>query len=143
MYERVLVPTDGSECAAAATDHAVAIADRFDATLHACYVVDTDAVAHAAPELSLDDLRETLREEGAAATTAVTERATAAGVETTETLLDGVPEDAILDYVDEAGIDLLVMGTHGRQGLDRYLVGSVTERLVRRSDVPVVTVRDD
>jgi len=141
MYERILVPTDGSECAAAATEHAVTIADRFDATLHACYVVDVDAVAHAAPELSLDDLRETLREEGAAATAAVAERAAESGVETVETVREGIPEEAIREYADEAAIDLVVMGTHGRQGLDRYLVGSVTERLVRRSDVPVVTVR--
>jgi len=126
----------------AATEHAVTIASRFDATVHACYVVDTNAVAHEAPELSRDALQDTLAEEGAAATAAVAERAREAGLNAVATRLDGVPEDAILDYADENGIDLLVMGTHGRSGLDRYLVGSVTERVIRRSDAPVVVVRE-
>ena len=75
MYEHVLVPTDGSDPAAAATEHALAIADRFDATIHALYVVDTDGIAHEAPGLGLDALRDALREEGDTATAAVEERA--------------------------------------------------------------------
>ncbi|MFW6434755.1 MAG: universal stress protein [Halovenus sp.] len=53
----------------------------------------------------------------------------------------GEPHQAILDYADD-GIDLIVMGTHGRTGLQRYLLGSVAEKVVRLFDVPVVTVRE-
>lgn len=54
----------------------------------------------------------------------------------------GIPVQAILTYVDERGIDVLVMGTHGRDGIRRYLLGSTTERVLRKSPVPVLTVRD-
>ena len=54
---------------------------------------------------------------------------------------EGVPHDTILEYAEEADVDVVVMGTHGRSGLDRYLLGSVTERVVRSAEVPVLTVR--
>jgi nucleotide-binding universal stress UspA family protein len=72
----------------------------------------------------------------------VIQQAEAAGVNTIEGVVaQGAPHQAILDYVDEHDIDLVVMGTHGRTGLDRYLLGSVTEKVVRLSDAPVLTVR--
>jgi nucleotide-binding universal stress UspA family protein len=141
MYDHVLVPTDGSDPAASATEHALAIAERFDATVHALYVVDVDGIAHEAPGLGLDALRDALREEGEAATAAVAERATDRGVDVTEAVIEGLAEDAIVDYAEENGIDLIVMGTHGRRGVDRYVVGSVTERVVRATDVPTLVVR--
>jgi len=53
----------------------------------------------------------------------------------------GEPYESVLDYADEHDIDIIVMGTHGRTGLDHHLLGSVTEKVVRTSDVPVLTVR--
>jgi nucleotide-binding universal stress UspA family protein len=59
-----------------------------------------------------------------------------------ETVLrQGAPHTTILEYADEADVDLIVMGTHGRSGIHRYLLGSVTERVVRTADAPVLTVR--
>jgi nucleotide-binding universal stress UspA family protein len=141
MYDEILVPTDGSDAAAAALDHAFAVADSFDATVHALYVVEAAAIAHEAPELPLDRLRETLRGEGETALDDLTTRASERGVDVTRALVEGIAEDAILDYVDDEDIDLVVMGTHGRHGLDRFLVGSVTERVLRRSAAPVLAVR--
>jgi nucleotide-binding universal stress UspA family protein len=143
MYDRILVPTDGSDPAMAATEHALAVAERFGATVHALYVVDTDGIAHEAPELGLDVLRDALHEEGETATGTVETRAEAQGVDVTAAVVEGIAEDAIVDYADEHGIDLIVMGTHGRHGVDRYLVGSVTERVVRRTDVPTLVVRGE
>jgi nucleotide-binding universal stress UspA family protein len=143
MYDHILVPTDGSDPATAATEHALAIADRFDATIHALYVVDVDGIAHEAPGLGLDALRGALREEGAAATAAVEDRADERGADATTAVVEGVAEDAIVHYADDHGVDLLVMGTHGRHGLDRHLVGSVTERVVRATDVPTLVVRGE
>ncbi|WP_251330086.1 universal stress protein [Haloplanus pelagicus] len=140
MYDDILIPTDGSDPAAAAFDHALDLAERFDATVHVLYVVETDSLSHEAPALAIEDLRETLRSEGEAILDDLCERATARGVAVTEAIVEGVPEDAILEYVADGGVDLLVMGTHGRHGLERYLVGSVTERVVRRADVPVLVV---
>jgi nucleotide-binding universal stress UspA family protein len=68
-------------------------------------------------------------------------RAAAAGVETVDPpVLRGTPHREIVDYAARSGTDLVAMGTHGRTGLDRYLLGSVTERVVRRSPTPVLAV---
>ena len=55
----------------------------------------------------------------------------------------GDPHETIIEYADDVDADVIVMGTHGRTGLDRRVLGSVTERTVRLSDVPVLTVRAD
>jgi nucleotide-binding universal stress UspA family protein len=62
-------------------------------------------------------------------------------IDTVASTVAGKPHEVILEYVDEHDIDIIVMGTHGRSGPDRYLLGSVAEKVVRLSDVPVVTVR--
>jgi nucleotide-binding universal stress UspA family protein len=66
---------------------------------------------------------------------------TQAGLTVVTEVVGGNPHEAILDYVADRGIDVVVMGTHGRTGLDRAVMGSVAERVVRRSPAPVLTVR--
>ena len=139
MYDDILVPTDGSPASDAAIDHAIDIADRYGARLHALYVVDGSAYStlEAGSEVVID----ALEAEGEQATDRVADAAAAAGVETTTTVTSGTAYRAIREYADEQAVDMIVMGTHGRKGLDRYLLGSVTERVVRTADVPVLTVR--
>lgn len=118
-YETVVVPTDGSRHAARAAALAVEIAGATGGTVHALHAADgrpSDPVAD------------------------VTARAATAGVDGTAAVRDGRPIRVIEDYVDGVGADLVVMGTHGRTGLDRRLVGSVTERAVRVLDAPVLSV---
>lgn len=138
MYDNILIPTDGSGGTRGAVDHAIDLATTYNATLHAFYVVDETIGADASVHAPLDALQEV----GKNAIDEVIRQAEAAGVETIEgTIAQGAPHQAILDYVDKQDIDLIVMGTHGRTGLDRYLLGSVTEKVVRLSEVPVLTVR--
>jgi nucleotide-binding universal stress UspA family protein len=140
MYDDILLPTDGSEGIAQAATHAEAIAERFDATVHVLSVVDTrNRFESPTSGLSTEAWKEAERERAEhAVETTVAALSDAVPVETD--VVEGVPKTAILDYVDE-GIDMVVMGTHGRTGLDHYLIGSVAEKVVRRSPVPVVTVR--
>jgi len=139
MYDAVLLPTDGSEGTRTAVEHAIDHAKRYDAALHAIYVVD--ARIGVARETTPDDIFEELEEQGRQAIEEVHTKARAADVETIEGVVArGDPHQAILDYVAAEDIDLIVMGTHGRTGLDHYLVGSVTEKVVRLADVPVMTV---
>ncbi|WP_135365436.1 universal stress protein [Halosimplex halophilum] len=140
MYEDILVPTDGSAGASAALDEAIDLAGQFGATVHSLYVVD---VASLGTEAGAVDVVESFEQMGENATEAAATRARDAGVEATGSVATGTPHRAILDYVDDNGIDLVVMGTHGRTGLERYLLGSVTEKVVRTAEVPVLTVRAD
>ncbi len=139
MYREILFPTDGGPASQAALDHALDHAERYDARLHTLYVVDTTAYA------SLDAGAETvisgLQQEGETALQAVAERAEDANVSVVSEIISGSPYKQLLEYAENTGIDLIVMGTHGRTGLDRYLLGSVTERVVRTADMPVLTVR--
>lgn len=136
VYERVLFPTDGSDGAEAATGHALELARRFDAPMHVLYVVDV-TVAHASDAYSGPTL-DALTASGESVVEAVRERAEAAGVDVTTTVTEGTPAKTIVETADPG--DVTVMGTHGRTGLDRYLVGSTTEKVVRTAGVPVVTV---
>jgi nucleotide-binding universal stress UspA family protein len=138
-YEDVLVPTDGSDGAAAATDLAVDVASTYGARLHALSVVDTMAMGL---DVRSDAVVDRLEAEARRAVEAVERRAADTAVTGTETAVEyGTPHGAIRSYVEANGIDLVLMGTHGRSGLERYLLGSVAEKTVRTSPAPVVTVR--
>ncbi|MBP2249787.1 universal stress protein [Halarchaeum nitratireducens] len=138
MYDDILVPTDGSPEAEAAVEHAVDIAATYGARIHALYVVDTSAYATLdATETVVEDLED----EGEVAVEYVTAAAEDAGVEAQGSVTTGNVHESITAYARANDIDLIVMGTHGRRGLDRVLVGSVTERVVRTADAPVLTVR--
>ncbi|MEF8757337.1 MAG: universal stress protein [Halobacteriales archaeon] len=139
MYDHILVPTSGVEEPTPAAERAIDLAERCGATVHALYVLESGRIPiQDGSQWVLDDLAGV----GEVALDRVEERARAAGVKTVETTkTEGVPHREILSYVEEAGIDLVVMDTHGRKGLDRYLLGSVTEKVVRTSPVPVLSVK--
>lgn len=141
-YDNVLVPTDGSERAAAAVGHALAVADAFGTTLHAVSVVNVGDIATGAETGIPPELLEELRNDAADATEAIASRAEAAGVDAVTEVLTGRPKHELLAYVADHGIDLVCMGTHGRTGLDRVLLGSTAEGLLRRAEVPVLTVSE-
>lgn len=138
-YENVLVPTDGSQTATNAGDTAVELTDRYDATLHILSVVDTQP-------LGFDVRSETIQNElEADAETAIGEietKATEPGLSSVQTSVEhGQPHQAIRTYVGENEVDLVVMGTQGRTGVGRLLLGSVTRRVLQTVPVPVITVQ--
>lgn len=134
MYDTILLPTDGTAGLDRAFDHAVALAGAFDAELHVLSVL-TEAETSAAADVG------SLRADRQSVLSSVASAARDDGIETETAIRAGVPHEAILEYVADAGVDLAVMATHGRTGMDRMLLGSVTERVVRSAPVPVVTVR--
>jgi nucleotide-binding universal stress UspA family protein len=139
MYDRILVPTDGSPEVDTVIDHAAGLAAAHDADLHAVYVVNTAGYAGLPGDGAVGGLDVMMNEQGE---TALDRAAEHAGDRLDErALVEGTPSTEIVDYADEANCDLIVMGTHGRGGIDRLLLGSVAERVVRTSSVPVLTVR--
>jgi len=139
LYTDILVPTDGSAGAAAAIGPAVDVASTYGARLHALSVVDTRLMG---VNVRSDTILDALEEAAQTALDTVEERATEASVSAVETSVEyGTPYQEIRSYVDEHEIDLAVIGTQGRSGIERYLLGSVAEKTVRTSPVPVMTVR--
>jgi nucleotide-binding universal stress UspA family protein len=140
MFDTILFPTDGSGGSEATFDHAIALADAHDATLHVLNVADTtvDSVTQIQGEVI-----DTLEHEGERIVDEAAERAHERGVSTVAEVLQGEPYRTIVDYAPARDVDLIVMPTHGRRGLERFLLGSTTERVVRLSEVPVLTVRPD
>jgi len=142
-YEHILVPTDGSDATREAVAHAVDLAAEHDATIHALYVVNSASFAGLPMDSSWESVASMLNEEGASALDDVESLADEHGVPVERALVDGNPSREIVRYAEEEGCDLVVMGTHGRGGIDRLLLGSVAEKVVRSSSVPVLTVRVD
>jgi len=140
VYANVLLPTDGSDAAAAAVPHAIELADRYGARLHVLYVADTTEYSTVTFE---DDVVDPLTKQGEAVVDDAVEKAEERTVEAVGVVQQGGAYETILEYVDDQDVDVIVMGTHGRRGLDRALLGSVTERVVRTADVPVLTVREN
>lgn len=137
MYDDILFPTDGSEASKATFPHAVSQAQAFDARIHALYVVDTTyAGVGAGGSKSVNSLRA----EGKKVLTEFEERLLDENVDVVPEIAEGDPFTQIKRYSDD-GIDMIVMGTRGRSGIEKYLLGSVTEKVVRTADVPVFTVR--
>jgi nucleotide-binding universal stress UspA family protein len=144
MIETVLVPFDGSPMAARALEYV--IDEHGEAAVHLLYVVDHVETSYEFDWTSLpgqwDNWTQEATGHGREILADARETAQDAGLNVTENeLVVGRPANGIVDYLDDHDIDLVVMGTHGRQGLSRYILGSVTERVLRRSTVPVTVVR--
>jgi nucleotide-binding universal stress UspA family protein len=140
LYDHILVATDGSDVMLPVVEHAAKLAREHDATVHALYVIDAAGFTDLPMESSWENLRQMLQEEGQNALDDV-ERRVGDDVAVEGVIREGSPSAEIVAYAEEAGCDLVVMGTHGRQGLDHFLLGSVAERVVRTAKVPVLTIR--
>ena len=144
VYERILVPVDGSTTAAAGMAAAIALAKGSGAKLMLLHVVD-EYPAFATPDLgaAIGPLIESLRECGKRTLAEAVSVAKAAGA-TPESLLvenfGGRVADAIAEQAEGWKADLVVMGTHGRRGVNRVLLGSDAELVVRNSPIPVLLV---
>jgi len=140
MFDDILVPTDGSENAMAALDHALVLAAAFDATIHGVYVVNITYAADFEGGLDSESVYQAMKTEGEAALADIEARCEAAGVNVVTDILEGRPASRIARYASENDVDLIAMGTHGRSGVSRLLLGSVTESVLRRTDRHVLTI---
>jgi nucleotide-binding universal stress UspA family protein len=141
MYDTILIPTDGSDVATTAARYGLALAERFDASVHVLSIVDpdrfvTDAVG------DVDDLIRRQRARLHDRARSVVDRIAAESAAPVEThVVEGRPSAVLASAIDDYDADLVAMGTHGRSGVDRYLFGSLAERTLRTAHVPVLAVR--
>lgn len=141
MYKAILIPTDGSTPAQEAVHHGIGLASAFDATVHALYVIETKAhyiftaAGHDPGEM------DEYRTYGEDLVKRVVDKAVEEGLDGEGAVRTGSVAQEIVSYADDNDIDCIVMGSQGRSGIDDYLVGSTTEKVVRTANVPVTTTR--
>jgi nucleotide-binding universal stress UspA family protein len=147
MYHRILVPVDGSDTSLRGLEHALGLARDQQASVRILNVIDERVLTTMMVEpvaVPIDDVLESMRADGRRALDKALARARAAGVqaEATQVASRGSPvSDVILAQAKRAKADVIVMGTHGRRGLNRLLLGSDAERVLRDARVPVLLVR--
>lgn len=140
MFATIVVPIDGSEPAAAAIDLALRMVKEQRAALSFIYVLEVEKLAIATvpvsmnPELIFEEARKAAEEILAGAKA----RAKKAGVEARVRLLEGDCVDSVLQFAHDGKSDLIVIGSHGRKGISRALLGSVAEGIIRRAPIPVL-----
>lgn len=145
MYQKILVPLDGSATAERGLQEAIALAARLQSRLALLHVIDAyPLMVEMASVVNTEAVRESLRRHGqevlARAQAAATERGVASDTHLQE-VTNGRVAEMILSQARELGCDLVVMGTHGRRGLSRTLLGSDAEWVLRNSGLPVLLVR--
>ncbi len=144
QIKKILFPTDFSEGAKNALPYAIDMAKTFGAKLYLMHVIYDIATASGlhVPHTSVDQMYSEIK-------TSAQKELERFGLKEREGLTDveysikrGVPYEEILKFAKENNINLIVIGTHGRKGIDRVLFGSTAERVVRNSSCPVLTVRE-
>jgi nucleotide-binding universal stress UspA family protein len=138
MYDRILVPTDGSEGMDRVVDHAADVASRRDAAVDVLYVVDDRAFLTLDAGMQ-DEATSQLREQGSEAIRAAAARFEDEGVDVDRTIREGDPAEEILAFLDEQATDLVVMGTR-RGEFEQSMLGSVSRQVVESTETPVLTV---
>jgi nucleotide-binding universal stress UspA family protein len=136
MVDRLLFPTDGSDAAQSGFEYAVALAADTGAELFVLHVADTSEISHTRIEGEVIDA---FVEEGESIVEETVASAGTQDVDVTTDVVQGVPDETIVQYAEQYDIDYIVMPTRGREGV-QHLVGSVTERVLRRAPMPVIAL---
>jgi len=139
MYDDIIVPTDGGEQMDAVIDAAVDIATQRGARIHALSVIDRGVFLTLEEGLT-DAVDEELTANAERAVEAVTDAASAAGLENEGVVRRGRPGEEIIAYADEIGADLIVMGSRGADGHERRMLGSVSQDVITETDCQTLVI---
>ncbi|MDD3043281.1 MAG: universal stress protein [Methanosarcinaceae archaeon] len=137
-----MIATDGSDGAGAATGAGIEIARLSGAKVYAVYAIDTGAYLSIPKDINWEEtMYGQFEKYGKEAVASVEKAAKAAGLEVEAVLLKGHPAEELIDFAKKERIDLIVLGSHGKSGIERFLLGSVSEKVIRNSKVSVLLVR--
>jgi nucleotide-binding universal stress UspA family protein len=144
MYQKILLPTDGSEASQRAGEYAISTANLSGADIIVLNVIDTDYL-NSLPQQDLrEKIDEQLREEGKEAVKKFEKKiedeqcaGNCKNIKLITMIKKGKPEEVILKTADEENVDQIIMGKSGKHGIEKFIVGSTTERVIRRAKVPV------
>ncbi|HUH79373.1 MAG TPA: universal stress protein [Methanoregula sp.] len=139
LFERILVTTDGSEKNKAAVEEGIRIARTCGSQLFAVYVIDSGTYEQAPVEVAMGDTYRQLRDEAERSLEQV--RSLAGGIPLETVILEGKPAAEIVRFAEEKEVDLIIIGTRGKRGLERIFLGSVAEAVVRTAACRVLVVK--
>lgn len=131
MFKTILVPTDGSEYAERAEDIAISMATKYNAKIVGVYVIDEKLIYP----------YDVLEDEGKSILKKLSEKAKKEDVTVDEILVFGDPRKDIITITRRMNADVVVIGTHGKKGLEKLILGSVAESILKAVDVPVMLVK--
>ena len=155
MYKEILLPLDGSDVSESALVPARQLAESLGARLHILQVTsqteefsimrgaEFGTMGSDYSQQVLEEVMTAQRDRIERYLNEVAEGLTEAGLEVVKAIEDGPAADKIVDYAEAAGVDLIVMSTHGRGGVRRFFVGSVTDKVIRSTNLPVLVVHPD
>ena len=141
---RILISTDGSESSIRAAEYGINIAKTLGAQLMVVYVIDSVVLDEARTFFKAgeqEDVERKLKQAGQGCVNYVLGLAEKEGVKAASSIAKGIPFEQIVNLAEESNVGLIVMGTHGRRGPDRILIGSVAERVIEYSPCPVLVVK--
>lgn len=131
MFERIMIPTDGSKFAARSEDVAMEIAKKFNSTIVAVHIIDDKLIYPF----------EVLEDEGKSILKKVRERAEKEDLAIEEVLIVGSPIHDMAKIVKKTRSDIVIIGTHGKTGLEKLILGSVAESALKTVQVPLLLVK--
>jgi nucleotide-binding universal stress UspA family protein len=147
-YKKIMIATDGSACSGLVADKGIELARLSGGMVYAVYVVSTAYLSPMDGDYFMgmnpywESIHEALIKQGQQAIDSIKSLGEMKGINVESVLLEGNPSDELIRYAEEEKMDIVIMGTLGKTGLDRMLLGSVAGNLVRHSKVPVMVVRE-
>ena len=137
----ILIPTDGSDCSLRAAELGISLAKILGAKIFVIYTIDTIILEQLTKDIEKKGVEKELKEKGQRYLNYVVKLAEKEGLNAEAILAKGEPHDQIVQFAKSKGVNMIIMGTYGRRGMKRILIGSVTERVIEYAPCPVLVVR--
>ena len=150
-FKKIMIATDGSNCSKQVADRGIELAKLSSGTVYAVYVVSMiylpsmygDYLSPMNMNTYWESIREAFKTQGQQAVNYIKDLGEMKGIKVEPVLLEGNPSAELIRYAEEEKMDIVIMGTLGKTGLDRMLLGSVAGNIVRHSKVPVMVIREN
>ena len=140
-YKKILIPTDNSKVSIEAAKQGLEIAKLMNSKVYVIYVVDIMPFVGLPTEGFWESMKEILEEEGKEAFNKIESIAKEFDIDIVSEILEGSPANEIVEYANKKNINLIVMGTSGKSGIDKLLLGSVAEKVSKRAQCPILLVK--
>lgn len=141
FLKRILIPTDGSDPSMRAAEFAIKIAKHFNSEIVAIYVIDRVILEEVSKVHERHGLEEEIRKNAERCLNYIVKLAERKGLKARSILVEGQPHDQIVRYAESLKANMIIIGSKGRRGMNRILIGSVAERVIEYAPCPVLVIK--